>query len=86
MSLAHQIKVAVHDKTALWKEVKLQTYFTGHGRIDYFVVVDNKEKGGVSEQASDSVLLTQPERELFKKLEKDYKDVKCDLEEQATVV
>jgi len=30
--------------------------------------------------------LTQPEKELFEKLEKDYKDMKCDLEEQATVV
>jgi hypothetical protein len=37
-------------------------------------------------QASDSVLLTQPKKELFKKLEKDYEDVKCDLKEQATVV
>jgi hypothetical protein len=86
MPSIHQIKAAVHEKAALWKEVKLQTYFTGHGRIDYFVVTDNKEKEGVSKQASDSVRLTQPEKELFEKLEKDYKDVKCDLEEQATVV
>ncbi|KAF4611388.1 hypothetical protein G7Y89_g15625 [Cudoniella acicularis] len=46
----------------------------------------DKEKGGVSEQARDSALLTQPEKELFKKLEKDYKDMKCDIEEQATIV
>ncbi|KAE9362530.1 hypothetical protein N431DRAFT_475920 [Stipitochalara longipes BDJ] len=52
----------------------------------YFVVTDDKEKGGMPEQASDSVLSTQPEKELFEKLEKDYKDVKCDLEEQATIV
>jgi hypothetical protein len=38
------------------------------------------------EQASDSVLLTQPEKELFKKLKEDYEDVKCDLEEQVTIV
>jgi hypothetical protein len=30
--------------------------------------------------------LTEPEKELFKQLEKDYKDMKCDIEEQATVV
>lgn len=30
--------------------------------------------------------LTKPEKELFKKLKKDYKDVKCDLEEQVIVV
>jgi hypothetical protein len=44
-------------------------------------VIDDKEKGGVPEQAIDSALLTQPEKELFEKLEKDYKNVKCDLEE-----
>jgi hypothetical protein len=40
----------------------------------------------VSKQVSSSVLLTQPKKELFKKLKKDYKDVKYDLKEQATVV
>jgi hypothetical protein len=70
----------------VWEECKLQTYFIGYGKIDYFVVTDDKEKGGTSEHISDSVLLTQPEKELFEKLEKDYKDVKCDLEEQTTIV
>ena len=28
----------------------------------------------------------EPEKELFEKLERDYKDVKCDLEEQVTIV
>jgi hypothetical protein len=83
---AHKIKAKKHKFDPLWKGGKLQTYFTGHGRIDYFVVTDDKEKGGVSEQASDSVLLTRPEKELFEKLEKDYRDVKYDLEEQATIV
>jgi hypothetical protein len=32
------------------------------------------------------MLITEPEKELFEKLEKDYKDVKCDIEEQATIV
>jgi hypothetical protein len=31
-------------------------------------------------------LLTEPKKELFKQLEKDYKDIKCDFEEQATIV
>ncbi|PQE31525.1 telomere-associated recq protein [Rutstroemia sp. NJR-2017a WRK4] len=88
MPAVHQIKAAAHETTALWKEVTLQTYFTGHGRIDYFVVVDvdgkDKEKG--LEPASDSVPLTQPEKELFEKLEQDCKEMKCDLEEQAAVV
>jgi hypothetical protein len=44
----------------------------------------DREKGG--ETARGSVLLTEPEKELFKQLEKDYKDVKYDLKEQATIV
>jgi orsellinic acid/F9775 biosynthesis protein OrsD/helicase-like protein/RAD3-like DEAD/DEAH box helicase len=86
MVSAHRIKAKEHGINPLWKECKLQTYFTGHGRIDYFVITDEKEKGGISEQASHSLLLTQPEKELFEKLEKDYKDVKGDLKEQATIV
>jgi hypothetical protein len=54
--------------------------------IDYFVVINNKKKGGVLEQTSDSILLTQPEKELFEKLEKDYKNIKYDLEKQVTIV
>jgi len=50
------------------------------------VVTDDKEKGGVSEQANDSILSIQPEKELFEKLEKDYKDIKGDIEEQASIV
>ena len=83
---SHKRKPKEHESTPLWKEFRLQTYFTAKGRIDYFVMTDGEEEGGVSAQASSSVLLTQPEKELFKKLEKEYKDVKCDLEEQATVV
>lgn len=82
----YQIKATVHEKTALWKEVKLQTYFIGHRRIDYFIVIDDKKKRGVFEQAINLVLLTQSEKELFDRLEKDYKDVKYNLKEQATIV
>ncbi|KAF8861004.1 hypothetical protein BDZ45DRAFT_800455 [Acephala macrosclerotiorum] len=67
------------------KEYKLQTYFTAKGRIDYFVVVD-KEKGGVKGTAGGFMLLTKPEKELFVKLKKDYKDVKGDIEEQINIV
>ena len=44
----------------------------------------DREKGG--ETARGSMLLIEPEKDLFEKLEKDYKDVKCDLKEQAIVV
>jgi len=85
MPQAHKIKATVHKSCALWRAVKLQTYFTAFGRIDYFVVVD-EESGGVKGTARGSMPVTEPEKELFKKLERDYKDVKCDLKEQATVV
>lgn len=85
MPSVYRIKAAVHEKTALWKEVKLQTYFIGYGRIDYFVVTDNKEKEGISDQASDFIPLIQPEKKLFKKLDKDYKDMKYDLNKQVTI-
>jgi hypothetical protein len=79
----HKTKARSHESSQSWKECKLQTYFTAKGRINYFVVVE-REKGG--ETARGSMSLTEPEKELFKQLEKDYKDVKCDLKEQATVV
>jgi hypothetical protein len=49
-------------------------------------VTDNREKERVFKQASDSVVLTEPEKELFEKLEKDYKNIQCDFEEQVTIV
>ena len=85
MPQAHKIKATVHKSCALWRAVKLQTYFTAFGRIDYFIVVD-EENGGVKGTARGSMPVTEPEKELFEKLEKDYKDVKCDLEEQTTIV
>jgi hypothetical protein len=38
------------------------------------------------EPTRDSIPLTRPEKELFKKLKQDYEEMKCDLEEQAAVV
>jgi hypothetical protein len=39
----HGKKASEHsDSSPLWEECMLQTYFTSPGRIDYFVVVDNK--------------------------------------------
>jgi hypothetical protein len=83
---SHKVKDVEQRNGLLWRECKLQTYFTAGGRIDYFVVTYNNEKEGFSGFSNDSALLMEPEKELFEKLEKDYKDVKCDLEEQVTVV
>ena len=43
-----------------------------------------REKGG--ETARGSMSLTEPEKELFKQLKKDYKDMKCDLKEQVIII
>ena len=85
MASAHKIKAKKHEISLLWKECKLQTYFIAGGLINYFVVVD-KENSGVKGTARRSMPVIEPEKELFEKLERDYKDVKCDLEEQATIV
>jgi hypothetical protein len=82
----YKIKAKSHKSSLLWKECKLQTYFTGKGRIDYFVVTDNKDRDSRSGATTGSVLWVEPEKELFKKLEGDFETVKCDLEEQATTV
>ena len=84
MSSVHQIKAAVYNSCVQWSTVKLQTYFTAFGRIDYFVVKENAKANAISNDPS--LLITQPEKELFEKLEKDYKDVKVDIEEQANIV
>lgn len=67
----HKTKAAKHKESPLWKECLLQTYFTGHRRIDYFVVVDRLEKKGKSRHVRDSNQVTETEKLLFEKLEED---------------
>lgn len=84
----HSLKAVEHKKSPLWNECILQTYFTGPGRIDYFVVkdrVDNAKNFGTGHTA-EALTLTKAEKDLFVKLEKDYEDVKVDLKEQARIV
>jgi hypothetical protein len=42
MASFHKMEVKNHKVSALWGESTLQTYFTGNGRIDYFVVVNGR--------------------------------------------
>jgi hypothetical protein len=80
----HKLKAVSHRSSPLWKKYKLQTYFTRKGLIDYFVVVERQKKKG--KHILDSSLLKETKKVLFEKLEQDYKDMKCDLEEQATII
>jgi hypothetical protein len=52
--------------------------------IDYFVIVEGPSQS--SRSTLDSARLTKTKEELFVKLEKDYADVKVDIEEQASIV
>ncbi|KAG4427194.1 hypothetical protein IFR05_017323, partial [Cadophora sp. M221] len=71
-----------HKSTPLWEACLLQTYFANSALVIYFAVL----KGAEAPDPARSIVLTKPEKELFKKLEEDYNDVKCDLDEQATIV
>lgn len=63
----------------------LQTYFTGKGRIDYFVVVNNII-GKFLITLDSAISLKEEEKVLFIKLENNYQDVKGYIEKQATIV
>jgi hypothetical protein len=72
MPSVHHIKTTAHKKSALWKDCKLQTYFTAKGLIDYFVVVDNGKSEQVPSVAAEgNRLLTDGEKAYFKKIEAD---------------
>ncbi|KAH7385145.1 hypothetical protein BKA64DRAFT_581999, partial [Cadophora sp. MPI-SDFR-AT-0126] len=71
-----------HKSTPLWESCRLQTYFANNALVTYFAVL----KGVETPDPAYLTVLTEPERELFVKLEGDYQDVKCDLEAQASIV
>lgn len=77
----YKIKVKKHKVNLLWKECKLQTYFTGYRRINYFIVTNSKVIISVLTTDNTIITLTQPKKELFTKLEEDYIDVKGDIKE-----
>ncbi|KFY96556.1 hypothetical protein V500_02410 [Pseudogymnoascus sp. VKM F-4518 (FW-2643)] len=85
VSSSYKVKAAEHKTRQLWKECTLQTYFVGKGRIDYFVVVDNKKEEKLNTREL-SKPLKEEEKALFIKLEEDYQDVKGDIKEQASIV
>lgn len=81
----HGKKAKEHDKEPLWEKCLLQSYFTTRSRVDYFVVIEEGTKDIVGQSITNPVL-SQPETDLFIKLEEDYKNVKGDIEEQASIV
>lgn len=79
-TVVHGKKAKEHGKTPLWEECLLQSYFTTRSRVDYFVVTREGTEDESGRVLVNPVLLSQPENDLFVKLEKDYKDVKVDIE------
>ena len=93
----HGIKAKERRTSQAWEPCKLQTYFTGRGRIDYFVVVVGTDDqggrgglrgGGLPERARDRDPgpTTRPEQQLFERVEKDCQAVRGDMAEQAGTV
>src|SRR5271167_798417 len=82
-------KAKEHKASPLWEECMLQTYFTGKGCIDYFVVVVVKqpaeEKGEGSGQQG-LIQGTEPQKAYLNEIKKDFVGVKGDIAEQASVV
>lgn len=68
--------------TPLWEACLLQTYFANSALVIYFVVF----KSIKAPNPAYSTVLTKLEKELFKRLKKDYKDMKYDLKKQAIVI
>lgn len=83
--VVHGKKAKEHEKEPLWEECFLQSYFTTRSRVNYFVVIEAGTKDAIGGSTIDPILL-QLETDLFVKLEKDYRDVRRDLEEQASIV
>jgi hypothetical protein len=71
-----------HKSTPLWESCLLQTYFANNALVIYFAVL----KGRETPDPGHSTVLTKPEEDFFVKLEQDYKEVKGDIEEQASIV
>jgi hypothetical protein len=87
MPSVHQVKATAHKKTALWKECKLQTYFTTKGLIDYFVVVDDsRSKERRFTAANEATPLTEGEKACFEKIEADYQKISEEIAKEASIV
>ncbi|KAL6407531.1 hypothetical protein AUP68_08550 [Ilyonectria robusta] len=86
------MKASQHrEATPLWRDCRLQTYFTAKGRIDYFIVEDPSLSLSSSSSGEVSALglLTPPSQEegkLFNRLKADLAQASCNLEEQAGIV
>jgi hypothetical protein len=87
MPSVHHVKAAVHKRSALWTEYKLQMYFTAKGLIDYFVVVaGQKSELGRFTATSRDTPLTEGEKVYFKKIEEDFEKVKEEVAREASIV
>jgi hypothetical protein len=85
MPLVHQIKAAAHKKSALWKECKLQTYFTAKGLINYFIVDNSRLKERMF-AAADEPILIEGEKAFFEKIEADYEKIREEIVKEAGII
>lgn len=71
VSKAHQQKPATHEKTPLWRECKLQTFFAENRWVRYFVVEEGEGAARESSACSSTGGLDAREADFFQQLEED---------------
>jgi len=88
MPSVHKISATEHKNGLLWRECKLQTYFTRKGLIDYFIVIDSglTNRMPTAADSYNTPLLTESERACFEKIQMDYQGVKEEVARQAGIV
>jgi hypothetical protein len=86
MPAVHKISAVGHKIKPLWKECKLQTYFTGKGLINYFEVTDSSPTERMSAAINSTTPLTESERLCFEKASADYEIVKDEIAKEAGIV
>jgi hypothetical protein len=86
MPAVYKILAVGHKISPLWKEYKLQTYFTRKGLIDYFEVTNSSPTERMSAAINSTTLLTESKRLCFEKASADYKTVKDEIAKEAGIV
>ena len=79
-------KAKEYNKTPLQEECLLQSYFITRSQVDYFIVTKEEIEDRSRGVPIYSIPLLQPKKDLFIKLKKDYKDIKVDIKEQASII
>ena len=81
VSKAHQQKPAVHEKSPLWRECKLQTFFAENRWVRYFVI-----NGATGTVDAGTKSLDSGEADFFEQLDEDITVIEEDTKTEANIV